>query len=205
MMSPAASAYYRRWNRNPRPQPWKFSNPVCLCYNLFVEYCICLNWLSGALVGVGGSDFIGYTSTGHLAQRSKQSSVQWNMCRLPWSCASVRTAVSRVESKTVQHMKVLAFNAVSCTCNTCRYVNGTASSQHWHTICDMCDHVYGFMWRSWLPSSILSCVVAYTHPHTCLCKYTILYIVHDRYVYVCIVHVCIICVHIICIYIYIYI
>ena len=47
-----------RWNRNPRPQPEKLSKLVFLV--TIGEYCICLNWLSGALVGVGGSDFIGY-------------------------------------------------------------------------------------------------------------------------------------------------
>ena len=47
-----------RWNRNPRPQPQTFSKLVFIME--FTQYYICLNWLSGALVGVGGSDFIGY-------------------------------------------------------------------------------------------------------------------------------------------------
>ena len=42
-----------RWNRNPRPQPQTFRN--------LVDYMF-IHWLSGALVGVGGSDFIGYIS-----------------------------------------------------------------------------------------------------------------------------------------------
>ena len=46
-----------RWNRNPRPQPNKFSKLVLLTY--FSQSYTFLNWLSGALVGVGGSDFIG--------------------------------------------------------------------------------------------------------------------------------------------------
>ena len=44
------------WRRNPRPQPQKLSKYVCLIE--FDEFYICLNWLPGALVGVGGSDFI---------------------------------------------------------------------------------------------------------------------------------------------------
>ena len=48
----------RRWNRNPRPQPQKFSKLLFLVS--FSESCIFLNRLSGALVGVGGSDFIGH-------------------------------------------------------------------------------------------------------------------------------------------------
>ena len=47
--------------RTPDPQLWKFSKLVLLIY--FGEYCICLDWLSGALVGVGGSDFIGHSFT----------------------------------------------------------------------------------------------------------------------------------------------
>ena len=46
-----------RWNRNPRPQPQKFSKLTFLTY--FRYPCMFLNWSSGALVGVGGSDFIG--------------------------------------------------------------------------------------------------------------------------------------------------
>ena len=46
-----------RWNRNPRPRPQKCRKLVCLTY--FSQHFICLNWLSGALVGDGGSDFIG--------------------------------------------------------------------------------------------------------------------------------------------------
>ena len=41
-----------RWNRNPRHQPEKFSKLVFLMY--LSQSCIFLNWLSGALVGVGG-------------------------------------------------------------------------------------------------------------------------------------------------------
>ena len=40
-----------RWNRNPRPQPRKCIKLVFL--KKFSESCICLNRLSGALVGVG--------------------------------------------------------------------------------------------------------------------------------------------------------
>ena len=47
---------YHRWNRNPRPQPQ--SNLVFLTQ--LSSYYIFLNWLFGALVGVGGSDFVGY-------------------------------------------------------------------------------------------------------------------------------------------------
>ena len=46
----------RRWNRNPRPQRQTFSKLVFLIY---VMYYISSNWLSWALVGVGGFDFIG--------------------------------------------------------------------------------------------------------------------------------------------------
>ena len=45
-----------RRNRNPRPKPQKFSKLVFLIE--FSWSCIFLNWLSGALVGVGGSDFV---------------------------------------------------------------------------------------------------------------------------------------------------
>ena len=45
----------RRWNRNPRPQPQSVSKLVFLRY--FSSSYLCLSWLSGALVGVGGSDF----------------------------------------------------------------------------------------------------------------------------------------------------
>ena len=41
----------------PRPRPKNFSKLVlrtCFC-----QACICISWLSGALVGVAGSDFIG--------------------------------------------------------------------------------------------------------------------------------------------------
>ena len=48
-----------RWSRNPRPQPQTFSKLALLIY--FGESYIFLNWLSGALVGVGDSDFIGYS------------------------------------------------------------------------------------------------------------------------------------------------
>ena len=46
------------WNRNPRPQPQKSSKLVFLI--AFSQYYVYIDWLSGALVGVGGSDFIGY-------------------------------------------------------------------------------------------------------------------------------------------------
>ena len=46
-----------RWNGNPRTQPQTFGKLVFLIE--FRKSYICLNWLSGALVGVGGSDFIG--------------------------------------------------------------------------------------------------------------------------------------------------
>ena len=39
-----------RWNRNPRPQPQKFSKLVFLIW--CCSYCICLNWLSGAGVPI---------------------------------------------------------------------------------------------------------------------------------------------------------
>ena len=48
--------FAHRWNRNPRPRPQTFSKFVFL--HSFSELFF-LNWLSGALVGVGGSDFIG--------------------------------------------------------------------------------------------------------------------------------------------------
>ena len=48
----------RRWKRNPRPQPQKFSKLVFLIE--LSKSCLFLNWLSGALVGVGGSDIVGY-------------------------------------------------------------------------------------------------------------------------------------------------
>ena len=47
----------QRWNRNPRSQPHKFSKLVFLMK--FSSSLICLNCLSGALVGVRGSDFMG--------------------------------------------------------------------------------------------------------------------------------------------------
>ena len=47
----------RRWNRNPRPQPQTLSKLMFLIW--FGQSYICLNWLSGAQVGVRGSDFIG--------------------------------------------------------------------------------------------------------------------------------------------------
>ena len=50
-------AILHRRIRNPRPQPQKFSKLAFLIQ--FSQYCICPNWLSGALVWVGGSDFIG--------------------------------------------------------------------------------------------------------------------------------------------------
>ena len=53
----ASTRLSHRWNRNPRPQPHKFSKLVFLIK--FSESYICLNWLSGVLVGVGGSGFIG--------------------------------------------------------------------------------------------------------------------------------------------------
>ena len=49
--------FTHRWTRKPRPQPRKFSKLMLLIQ--FSQSCICLNWLSGALIGVGGSDFIG--------------------------------------------------------------------------------------------------------------------------------------------------
>ena len=48
-----------RWNRNPRPQPQTFSKLVFLIQ--FSQSYIFLNWLSGALVGVGGPDFSSVT------------------------------------------------------------------------------------------------------------------------------------------------
>ena len=45
-----------RWNRNPRPQPQASSTFVFLIESS--RSYIFLNWLSWALVGVGGSDFI---------------------------------------------------------------------------------------------------------------------------------------------------
>ena len=51
-----------RWSRNPQPQPQTFSKPVFLV-ELSLSY-ICLGWLSGALVGVLGSDFIGQGDDG---------------------------------------------------------------------------------------------------------------------------------------------
>ena len=47
-----------RWNRNPRPRPQTLSTFASLI-NFGWSY-IFLNWLSGALGGVVGSDFIGY-------------------------------------------------------------------------------------------------------------------------------------------------
>ena len=44
------------WIGTPRPQPQTFSNLVFLIR--FSWYYICLNWLFGTLVEVGGSDFI---------------------------------------------------------------------------------------------------------------------------------------------------
>ena len=46
-----------RWNRNPRPKPQKFSKQMYLIE--LSRSWFYLNWSSGALVGVGGSDFIG--------------------------------------------------------------------------------------------------------------------------------------------------
>ena len=56
--APVGRDMSHRWNRNPRPQPRKFRTLVSLIRN--ISYYIVLNWLSRALVGVGGSDFIGY-------------------------------------------------------------------------------------------------------------------------------------------------
>ena len=42
----------------PKPQPQKFSKLVFLINS--VDIAFRRNWFSGALVGVGGSDFIGY-------------------------------------------------------------------------------------------------------------------------------------------------
>ena len=44
----------------PDPNPKTFSNSVVSLVNFGKSY-ICLNWSSGAVVGVGRSDFIGYT------------------------------------------------------------------------------------------------------------------------------------------------
>ena len=44
--------------RTPEPQLQKFGKLVLLLE--VGEYRICLDWLSGALVGVGGSDLLGY-------------------------------------------------------------------------------------------------------------------------------------------------
>ena len=46
-----------RWNSSPRPQPQKLSKLLSLIH--ISQHYICLNWLSEALGGVGGSDFIG--------------------------------------------------------------------------------------------------------------------------------------------------
>ena len=53
-----------RWNRNPRPQPQKFNKLVFLIQ--FSWSYISLNWLSVALVGVWGSDFIGQQTKGAI-------------------------------------------------------------------------------------------------------------------------------------------
>ena len=52
------STFIHRRNMNPRPQPKTYSKFVFLIY--FSWSYIFRNLLSGALVGVGGSDFIGY-------------------------------------------------------------------------------------------------------------------------------------------------
>ena len=55
------------WNRNPRPRPDTISNLVSLMtFNLYYMF---LNWLSGILVGVGGSDFISYTVIWHVCNQ----------------------------------------------------------------------------------------------------------------------------------------
>ena len=46
-----------RWHRIPQPQPQKFSKLASLIE--FRQFYIFLSWLSGALVGVEVSDFIG--------------------------------------------------------------------------------------------------------------------------------------------------
>ena len=53
----SARRVLHRWNRNPRPRPHQFSKLVFLIE--LSQSWIFLNWLSGALVGLGGSDFIG--------------------------------------------------------------------------------------------------------------------------------------------------
>ena len=69
MYNVVREAKAHRWNRKPRPQPEKFSKTVSL--TRFSRYDICLNWLSGALVGVGGSDFIFYSPEGARALRAR--------------------------------------------------------------------------------------------------------------------------------------
>ena len=56
-----------------RPQPQTFSKLTFL--SEFSKSYTFLNWLSGALVGVGGSDFIGYL--GFLCIKIHQRGVQW--------------------------------------------------------------------------------------------------------------------------------
>ena len=56
-----------RWSGNSRPQPQKCSKLVFLTY--FTRSCIFLTWCSGALVGVGGSDVIGYEPSERAARR----------------------------------------------------------------------------------------------------------------------------------------
>ena len=53
-----ASRWLTDGTGTPRPQPQTFSKLVFLIE--FSKSYICLDWLSGALVGVGGSDFIGH-------------------------------------------------------------------------------------------------------------------------------------------------
>ena len=71
-------APYHRWNRNPRPQPQKYSNLVSLIE--CSQYCICLNWLSGALVGVGVSDFIGHPTVNPLQAPDVNPFLQSSVC-----------------------------------------------------------------------------------------------------------------------------
>ena len=52
-----------RWNTNPRPQPETFGKLVSLMQ--FSQSYIFLNWLSGFLLGVGNSDFIGNVRGAH--------------------------------------------------------------------------------------------------------------------------------------------
>ena len=57
-----------RWNRKPRTPTSNISNLVFLME--FSQSSIFLNGLSGALVGVGGSDFVGYLGEAQVQRPS---------------------------------------------------------------------------------------------------------------------------------------